>query len=318
MEEIQHRTIPVNGISMHVAELGEGPLVLFLHGFPELWYSWRHQMVFVAARGYRAVAPDMRGYGDTTGAPLDDPSKFTLLHLVGDLISLLDAVSPNGADKVFVVGHDWGAFVAWHLCMYRPDRVKALVNLSVAFIPRDPEMNPVQKMRSLYGEDHYICRFQEPGDIEAEFEKIGVKEVLKNILAFRNPAPLYFPKGKGFTYSADRAPWLTEEELDYYVTKFEKTGFTGGINYYRAFGLSWELNAPWAGAQVNVPTKFIVGELDLVYHTPGTKDFIHKGGFKKFVPLLQEIVVLEGAAHFVNQERADEINQHIYAFLQQF
>ncbi|KAL8528788.1 hypothetical protein ACS0TY_006302 [Phlomoides rotata] len=317
MEKIEHKMIAVNGLNMHVAEVGKGPLVLFIHGFPELWYSWRHQMVFMAARGYRAVAPDMRGYGDTTGAPLGDPSKFSLLHLVGDLILLLDKIAPD-EDKVFVVGHDWGAYVAWHLCLYRPDRVKSLVNLSVAFSPWNPLMNPVDKFRSLYGDDHYICRFQEPGEIEAEFEKIGVKEVLKNFLAFRNPAPLYFPKGKGFDYSADRAPWLTEEELDYFASKFQQTGFTGGVNYYRAFSLNWELNAPWAGAQVKVPTKFIVGELDLTYHIPGVKDFIHKGGFKKFVPLLEQVVVVEGAAHFVNQERPDEINEHIYAFLKQF
>ncbi|PIN01239.1 hypothetical protein CDL12_26254 [Handroanthus impetiginosus] len=159
MDKIEHKIIPVNGLNMHVAELGEGPLVLFIHGFPELWYSWRHQMVFMAARGYRAVAPDMRGYGETTGAPLEDPSKFTVLHLVGDLILLLDAIAPND-DKVFVLGHDWGAYIAWHLCLYRPDRVKALVNLSVAYHPWNPKMSPVEKFRSLYGDDHYICRFQ--------------------------------------------------------------------------------------------------------------------------------------------------------------
>ncbi|KAH6808675.1 alpha/beta-Hydrolases superfamily protein [Perilla frutescens var. frutescens] len=317
MEKIQHKTIPVNGLKMHVAELGEGPLVLFIHGFPELWYSWRHQMAFMAERGYRAVAPDMRGYGDTTGAPLDDPSKFTVFHLVGDLISLLDAIAAD-EDKVFVVGHDWGALVAWYLCMYRPDRVKALVNLSVPFTPRNPVMNPVELMRKYYGDDHYICRFQEPGDIEAEFEKVGTKEVLKNMFSFRDPAPLFFPKGKVFTNPVDRAPWLSEDDLDYYVSKFEQTGFTGGVNYYRAFSLNWELNAPWSGAGVKVPAKFMVGEFDLVYHIPGTKDFVHKGGFKKFVPLLEDVVVLEGAAHFVNQERPDEINQHIYEFLKQF
>ncbi|KAL1543093.1 epoxide hydrolase A-like [Salvia divinorum] len=314
---MEHKSIPVNGLQMHVAELGEGPVVLFIHGFPELWYSWRHQMKFVAAHGYRAVAPDMRGYGETTGAPLEDPSKFTVMHLAGDLIALLDAVAPN-EDKVFVVGHDWGAYVAWHLAMFRPDRVRALVNLSVPFTPRNPEMSPVDSFRKLYGDDHYICRFQEPGDIEAEFEKVGTKEVLKIVLSFREPAPFYFPKGKGFIYSVDRAPWLTEQDLDYYVSKFEKTGFTGGVNYYRAFGLNWELNAPWFGAGVTVPSKFITGEYDLVYHIPGTKDFIHGGGFKKFVPLLEDVVVIKGAAHFVNQERPDEINEHLLAFIKQF
>ncbi|XP_042050542.1 epoxide hydrolase A-like [Salvia splendens] len=317
MENIEHRLIPVNGLQMHVAEVGEGPLVLFIHGFPKLWYSWRHQMTFVAAQGYHAVAPDMRGYGETTGARLDDPSKFAIMHLVGDLIALLNAVAPN-EEKVFVVGHDWGANVAWHLAMYRPDRVRALVNLSVPFFPGNPEANPVEAFRKLYGDDHYICRFQEPGDIEAEFKKVGTKEVLKNILSYREPAPLFFPKGKGFIYSTDRAPWLTEDDLDYYVTRFDKTGFTGGVNYYRVFVLNCELNAPWSGAGVTVPSKFITGEFDPTYHLPGTKDFIHGGGFKQFVPLLEDVVVLEGAAHFINQERPDEINQHIYDFIKQF
>ncbi|VFQ65140.1 unnamed protein product [Cuscuta campestris] len=130
MEKIAHRTVAVNGINMQVAESGEEgrPLVLLLHGFPELWYSWRHQIVFLAARGYRAVAPDLRGYGDTTRAPNDDPSKFTVFHVVGDLVALLAAVAPGSAEKVFVVGHDWGAMIAWHLCQFRPDRVRALVN----------------------------------------------------------------------------------------------------------------------------------------------------------------------------------------------
>ncbi|KAG6431169.1 hypothetical protein SASPL_109244 [Salvia splendens] len=342
MEKIVHKQIPVNGLQMHVAELGEGPVVLFVHGFPELWYTWRHQMAFVAERGYRAVAPDMRGYGETTGAPLDDPSKSSIMHLVGDLIGLLDAVAPN-EEKVFVVGHDWGAIVTWHLAMYRPDRVKALVNLSVPFTPRNPQMNAVESARQLYGDDHYIYRFQVAhgvmyvdfgtrdvilgGRFDPEFhlfllggvfEEAGTKEVLKNILSYRGTSPFYFPKGQGFNYSVDRAPWLTEDDLDYYVTKFDKTGFTGGVNYYRALALDWELNAPWSGGGVTVPTKYIVGELDFLYHGPGVQDYIHGGGFKQFVPLLEDVVVLEGAAHFIGEERPDEINQHICAFITQF
>ncbi|KAL8484944.1 hypothetical protein ACS0TY_027303 [Phlomoides rotata] len=158
MEKIQHKMIPVNGLNMHVAEIREGPLVLFLHGFPELWYSWCHQMVFMATCGYRAVALDMRGYGDTIGVPIDDPLNFYVLHLVGDMIYLLDVVAPN-ADKVFVVGHDWGALVAWHLCLYMPDRVKALVSLSLAYMPRDPEMNIVEMGRKVYVYDIFVCRF---------------------------------------------------------------------------------------------------------------------------------------------------------------
>ncbi|CAK9170053.1 unnamed protein product [Ilex paraguariensis] len=163
---------------------------------------------------------------------------------------------------------------------------------------------------------------QEPGDIEAEFAQIGVKRVVKKFLTFRTPGPFHFPKGKGFGDSPD-APivlpsWLSEEDVNYYASKFEKNGFTGGVNYYRSIDINSELTAPWIGAQVKVPVKFIVGDLDLTYHIPGTKEYIHNGGFLKDVPLLEKVVVMEGAAHFINQEKAEEINKHIYDFFQKF
>nr|GMD80616.1 bifunctional epoxide hydrolase 2-like [Ipomoea batatas]GME09308.1 bifunctional epoxide hydrolase 2-like [Ipomoea batatas] len=321
MEKITHKTVVVNGINMHVAELGEGPLVLFLHGFPELWYSWRHQMLFLAAKGYRAVAPDLRGFGDTTGAPTDDPSKFTVLHVVGDLIALLQSIAPD-EDKVFVVGHDWGAIIAWNLCLFRPDKVKALVNLSVHYAPRNPNFDTVDAMRAMYGDDHYICRFQEPGEIEAELAPIGVKTCLKSFLTYLKTEPFYFPKGKGISANTDGPislpSWLPEEDLDYFASRFEKTGFTGAINYYRALKLNAQLTAPWTGAKVMVPAKLIVGEQDLVYHIKGVKEYIHNGGMKNVVPLLDDVVVLEGAAHFINQEVPDEVSKHIYEFLKKF
>ncbi|KAI3713619.1 hypothetical protein L1987_72202 [Smallanthus sonchifolius] len=319
MEGINHKMIPVNGINMHIAEMGEGPIVLLLHGFPELWYSWRHQILFLAAHGYRAVAPDLRGYGDTTGAPLHDPTKFTTLHVVGDLVALIDAI---GADKVFVVGHDWGAIIAWKLCLFRPDKVKALVNLSVHFSPRNPQRKVVESFRAMYGDDHYICRFQEAGEIESVFANIGTKQVLKKFLTYRDPDPFYFPKddpfGDKYKTPVILPSWLTEDDIDYYAEKFEQTGFTGGVNYYRCFDLDWELEAPWTNAKVNVPVKFVVGDLDLVYNIQHAKEYIHNGGFHKYVPLLEEVVVIEGAAHFITQEVPDEVNKHIFDFLQKF
>lgn len=157
---IEHRVINANGINMHVAEKGkDGPVILFIHGFPELWYSWRHQITAFASLGYRAVAPDLRGYGETD-AP-DSASSYTVLNVVGDLISLLDVVAPD-QEKVFVVGHDWGALMAWWLSLFRPDRVKALVNLSVVFNPRNPNRKPLDTLTAFYGHDYYICRFQVP------------------------------------------------------------------------------------------------------------------------------------------------------------
>ncbi len=157
MEDIEHRTVSVNGINMHLAENGEGPVILFLHGFPELWYSWRHQIIALASLGYKAVAPDLRGYGDTDSPP--SITSYTTFHMVGDLVALLDIVAPD-QDKVFVVGHDWGALIAWHLCLYRPGRVKAMVNMSVFLSPRNPKRKPLESLRAAYGNDYYICRFQ--------------------------------------------------------------------------------------------------------------------------------------------------------------
>jgi pimeloyl-ACP methyl ester carboxylesterase len=156
---IGHRTINVNGINIHVAIKGpeNAPVILFIHGFPQLWYSWRHQIEALSSLGYRAVAPDLRGYGDTD-APAEVTS-YTVLHVVGDLIGLLDVVAPN-QESVFVVGHDWGALMAWHLALFRPDRVKALVNLSVLFNPRNPSRKVIATLKAVYGDDYYIIRFQ--------------------------------------------------------------------------------------------------------------------------------------------------------------
>lgn len=318
MDGIEHRMVKVSGINIHVAEKGEGPVILFIHGFPDLWYTWRHQIMSLASLGYRAVAPDLRGFGDSDAPP--DFKNYTTLHVVGDLVAILDVVAPD--QKVYVVGHDWGAYIAWHLCLYRPDRVKALVNLSVVFSPRNPKVKPLDAMRAIYGDDYYICRFQEPGNIEAEFAQIGTKRVLEEFFTYRTPGPLFLPKGKGFGHPPD-APivlpsWLTNDEINYYTSKFEKNGFTGGLSYYRVLNLNWELNAPWTGAKVQVPTKFIVGDLDLSYNSLGAKDYILKGGFKSDVPLLQDVVIMEGVAHWIQQEKPDEITKHIYDFIEKF
>ncbi|KAL9353527.1 hypothetical protein Peur_056207 [Populus x canadensis] len=308
---IEHRTINVNGINIHVAIKGpeNAPVILFIHGFPQLWYSWRHQIEALSSLGYRAVAPDLRGYGDTD-APAEVTS-YTVLHVVGDLIGLLDVVAPN-QESVFVVGHDWGALIAWHLSLFRPDRVKALVNLSVLFNPRNPSRKVVATLKAVYGDDYYIIRFQEPGEIEAEFAEIGTEKVLKEFLTYRTPAPLFIPKGQGFNGKPLDTPivlpsWLSEEDVKYYTSKYEQKGFTGGLNYYRNLDRNWELTAPWTGAQVKVPVKFIVGDQDLTYNSLGAKDYIAKGGFKRDVPFLQDLVVMEGVGHFINEEKPEEI-----------
>lgn len=314
MEKIEHSTIATNGINIHVASIGSGPAVLLLHGFPELWYSWRHQLLFLASKGFRAIAPDLRGYGDSDAPP--SSSSYTPHHIVGDLVGVLDHL---GIDQVFLVGHDWGAMMAWYFCLFRPDRIKALVNLSVQFTPRNPAVSPLGGLRLFPGEDFYICKFQEPGVAEADFGSVDTATMLKKFLTMRDPSPPIIPNGFKTLPTPETLPsWLTEEDIDYFASKFSKTGFTGGLNYYRALDLTWELTAPWTGSKINVPTKFIVGDLDLVYNFPGAKEYIHGGGFKKDVPLLEEVVVIEGAAHFFNQEKADEISFHIYDFIKKF
>lgn len=155
LEGVVHRTVEVNDIKLHIAEKGEGPLILLLHGFPELWYSWRHQILDLSSLGYHVVAPDLRGYGDSE-APTSI-SAYSCVNVVGDIVGLINVL---GAEEAFVVAHDWGAIVAWYLCLFRPERVKAFVCLSVPFMPRNPHMKPVEAMRAQFGDDYYICRFQ--------------------------------------------------------------------------------------------------------------------------------------------------------------
>ncbi|KAF5462463.1 hypothetical protein F2P56_018467 [Juglans regia] len=322
MEKIEHTTVATNGINMHVASIGKGPVVLFLHGFPELWYSWRHQLLYLSSHGYRCIAPDLRGYGDTDAPP--SHASYTSLHIVGDLVALLDQL---GIDQVFLVGHDWGAMMAWYFCLFRPDRIKALINLSVPFFPRNPAFDLVDGFRALFGDDYYVCRLikiwclQEHGEAEEDFACVDTARLMKKFFSIFGPNPLMIPKEVGVRGLAtpDALPsWLSEEDINYYATKFKQTGFTGGLNYYRAIHLNWELTAPWTGSQVKVPAKFIVGDQDIVYNIPGVKDYISGGGFKKDVPCLQDVVVMEGVSHFINQEKADEISAHIYEFINKY
>ncbi|XP_022991234.1 uncharacterized protein LOC111487949 [Cucurbita maxima] len=318
MNNIEHRTIFTNGINMHVASIGAataGPAILFLHGFPEFWYSWRHQLRFFSNLGYRVFAPDLRGYGDS-----DSPiffASYTIFHIVGDLLGLLDYFT---IDRVFLVGHDWGAAIAWAFALFRPERIKALVALSVPFTPRDPARNSVEFLRDQFGNDFYVCRFQEPDMVE-EFRSMDPADIFKIIFSIHDPRPPMIPRDTGlvgFPVPDTLPTWLTEEDLSHYATKFANNGFYGGLNYYRVLKLNWELTAPWTRSMVRVPAKFMIGKMDPTYHIPGVIEYIQKGGFKRDVPLLDTVVEIEGAAHFLNQERPHQINQHIHDFIKRF
>jgi pimeloyl-ACP methyl ester carboxylesterase len=318
MSGVTHRSIDTNGIRMHIAEQGSGPLVVLLHGFPESWYSWRHQLQALANAGYHVVAPDQRGYGQSD-RPLDI-QKYTQLHLVGDVIGLLDAL---GEEQAVVAGHDWGAPIAWTTALMRPDRVRGVVGLSVPYMPRGP-VSLLAAVRAALGDRFYISYFQDVGVADTELAR-DVRATIRRLLFSASgdvpvsgePAQPVVPEGGGFLDITVEPPalpeWLTEADLDFYVTEFERTGFTGGLNWYRTIDISWELMAPFQGARVSPPALFIAGERDLVVNFPGMDQLIPN--LKVFVPHLKRTLLLPGCGHWTQQERPAEVNAAMIEFL---
>ncbi len=321
MAEIQHRTIQTNGINMRIAEAGSGPLVVLCHGFPESWYSWRHQLPALAAAGYHAVAPDMRGYGET-----DKPERvdeYTIFHLVGDMVGLVDAL---GEMSPVIVGHDWGSVVAWNAALLRPDLFRGVVGMSVSFLPRLP-ISPLAMMKAAAGDRFlYILYFQEPGKAEAELDPRAA-QMLRNMLYTASgsvPADhewnFDLPKTAGFLdglLEPDELPaWLSEDDLAYYIHEFERTGFRGGLNWYRNFDRNWELLAPWAGVTIAVPALFIGGLRDKIVTGPDSNE---PGPLVAALPSLCEdlrgTVLIEGAGHWTQQEAPEETNRALLDFL---
>ena len=319
MTAITHRFIETYGMRIHIAETGQGPLVLLLHGFPESWYSWRHQLTALAQAGYHAVAADQRGYGQTDRPAQID--KYTQLHLVGDIIGLVDALQEKQA---VVVGHDWGAWIAWDAALMRPERMRGVVGLSVPYRPRGP-VSMLSAARSVLGEGFYMAYFQQPGVAEAELER-DVRTTMRTLLytasgdapTGRAEAPLVVPQAGGFLdimLDPQTLPsWLTEQDLDYYTSQFERTGFSGGLNWYRTIEKSWELLAAWTGAPVLPPALYIAGERDAVVHFPGMQEAI--ANLQTFVPQLKETLLLPGCGHWTQQERPLEVNAALIEFLQ--
>lgn len=315
---VRHRFVETNGIRMHIAEQGEGPLILLCHGFPESWYSWRHQLAALAAAGYHAVAPDERGYGQTDRP--DAAEKYTILHLVGDMVGLLDAL---GEKQAVIVGHDWGAPVAWNAALMRPDRFRAVAGMSVPYTPRGPE-SLLSLMRRFAGEGFYMVAFQQPGLAEATLQQDVRRTVRSLLYAASGDAPpehRWQPvtPGGNFLAAAIDPPalpaWLTEADVDFYTAEFERTGFTGGLNWYRAIDLSWELTAPFAGATISQPAMFIGGREDGVLSFPGMAGVV--SSLSTTVPGLRQTLLIDGCGHWVQQERPSEVNTALLAFLSQ-
>ena len=321
MTEIQHRQIETNGIRMHIAEQGNGPPVVLCHGFPESWYSWRHQLHALAQAGFHAIAPDMRGYGQT-----DRPEaieQYTLLHLVGDMVGLLDALSESSA---VIVGHDWGAPVAWHAALLRPDRFRGVVGLSVPFRPRG-SVRPTSVMPATDESVFYQLYFQKPGAAEAEMQR-DVRRTIGTVLySASGDAPLaadgrheaidMVPREGGFLsrmkFPATLPAWLSDADLDFYASEFARTGFRGGLSWYRNIDRNWELLAPFAGARIQVPALYVAGDRDLVVRFRGWAELMPN--LPRVVPGLRQTLMLPGCGHWTQQERPAEVNAAILDFL---
>jgi pimeloyl-ACP methyl ester carboxylesterase len=313
MSDIAHRTIKTNGINMHIAEAGDGPLVVLLHGFPELWYSWRHQLPALAAAGYHAVAPDNRGYGQTD-APYEIEA-YSMRQMTADIVGVLDAL---GEREAVVVGHDWGSPIAWNCALLYPDRFRAVAALSVPFLPRGP-MPPLQMFKQMFANNFfYIVYFQEPGVAEAEFEA-DVRRAMRLFLymasgeAPENSGPSLRRSGsklfEGVSDPPESSPWLSEADLNHFVTEFERTGFRGPLNRYRNMDSDWTDLAELAGAKVEQPALFIAGERDAVIKLANPEMM------KPSVPNLRQVVMLPGCGHWTQQERPKEVNDELIAFL---
>jgi pimeloyl-ACP methyl ester carboxylesterase len=308
MEGFALQTLSVNGIRMRLAMQGAGPLVVLCHGFPECWYSWRHQLRRLAIEGFRAVAPDMRGYGGTD-APADVES-YTMLHHVGDMVELVRAL---GETRAVIVGHDWGAPVAWTAAMLRPDMFRAVVGMSVPFAP--PSRTDLLTALEQQGvTTFYIQYFQTPGVAEAEFEADPESALRRAYYSMSGDGPGHIvagilAPGAGFlanTVDPDRLPgWLEADEIAYIAGEFKRTGFRGGLNWYRSIRRSSELLAAWRGCGIKQPSLFIAGAMDDVLKFPGAKERLES--LPKVLPGLRGCHILEGAGHWVQLKRSTNL-----------
>ncbi len=315
---VHEHMIDTNGVTLRVFEAGAGPAVLLAHGFPELAYSWRHQIQPLAAAGYRVIVPDQRGYGGSSRP--DEITDYDITHLTDDLAGILDAL---GEKDAVIVGHDWGSFVASHFAQLKPEYTNALVNMSVPHIPRGP-VSVVEGLRAVFGDDNffYILYFQEVGPADEELARDPRRTMTRTLCgasmkeggrSMMDPTGMK-KDGRGFV---DRLPpepdelpaWITQAEVDHYVNEFTRTGFTGGINWYRNFHRNWELTPQLDGVKVEVPSLFIGGKQDpvVIMSPPGAGHHAlsdHRGD-----------VLVDNAGHWVQQEKPDEVNAALIGFL---
>lgn len=312
-DNIKERGVTAGATYMHIAEQGQGPLVVMLHGFPESWYSWRHQFEPLAKAGYHAVAPDMRGYGRSDKP--EDVDSYNQVEVTNDIMNLITAL---GYQQAIVIGHDWGAPTAWNTALLYPERITAVGALSVPFIPRG-DRSPMAAMRERYkGRFFYQLYFQEPGVAEAAFED-DVRLALRKFFYMASgdaDVALMVEKGEDDDLLSDlpdfkQLPaWLSEKDLDYYVSQFEWSGFRGPLNYYRNFDLTWELTDGAPGI-IDQPAMFLAGEKDgviamLMQEYQALPNRVTDLRLNRLIP---------GIGHWTQQEAPAETNAAILEFL---
>ena len=314
MHEIKQRRVATNGIELNIAEQGEGPLVLMLHGFPESWYSWRHQIPVIAAAGYHAVAPDMRGYGKSDK---QDVSAYNQVEVVNDIMGLIPAL---GHDTAIVFGHDWGAPTAWSTALWHPDKVTAVGCLSVPFSPR-ADAPPLDTMKKMFeGMFFYQLYFQEPGVAEKEWES-NVRVNLRKF--FHLGSGSFDPSGmQPKTPDADLLSdiedpgslgnWCTEADMDFYTAEFEASGFHGPLNYYRNHNQTWELTAD-KPTTIEQPALFVAGEKDGVIMMAAEA----LRNMPNYVKDLRTQQLIPGIGHWTQQEAPEPVNKALLAFLKE-
>ena len=315
---INHTFLDTNGIRMHVAQSGSGDLVILLHGWPELWYSWRHQMAALSAAGYHVVAPDQRGFGQSESPePIE---AFNILELTADIIGLVNAL---GEQRAVIVGHDWGAQVAAHCGLLRPDLFHAVALIAVPFLQRSKRGHPPTQFMKRIARDNqfYQLYFQEPGRAEQEFEQ-DVYLTLRKLLfsgsgdiALDQRPNYFFGKDQGLLdicVSPNELPqWLQEEDLRYFAAEFERSGFRGGLNWYRNIDKNWELTHFLIGATITQPALFIAGERDqtIVLYSNAYETLENN------LPRLYKKILIPSAGHWVQQEKPVEVNKVLLDFL---
>ncbi|MBK3638348.1 alpha/beta hydrolase [Streptomyces sp. MBT97] len=308
---LRHRTVRAPAGRLHLAEQGTGPLVLLVHGFPESWYSWRHQLPALAAAGYRAVAIDVRGYGRSSRPAATDA--YRMLDLVEDNVAVVRAL---GEESAVIIGHDWGSHIAAASALLHPGVFRATGLLSVPYAPPGgPRPTDVLGGLGGPGEEFYVSYFQEPGRAEAEIEPdvrgwlAGFYAALSadTMPARGEPDPHFVARGGRLRDRFPAGPlpaWLSEEDLDVYAGEFERTGLTGALNRYRTMDRDWEDLAPHRGAPIEQPSLFIGGALDA--STLWMSDAID--AYPTTLPGLSGSHLLEGCGHWIQQERPDEVN----------